>query len=107
MWINNTVYNNIVRSNADLLQRVEALEDSRSTMKKRINALAESTRGIIYGEITSVYLGMGLHIPERKKKSVTDVIYYILDYLKLEITETEATPSIISLTKIKPIKTKK
>jgi len=107
MWISSKVYNNIVESNANLIQRVESLEESRNTMKKRIDTLASSARGIEYGERYLTYTGFGLSMPERKTKSVSDVIHYILNYLKLEITETKATEAIANLTKIKPIKSKK
>jgi len=107
MWISSKVFDRIVESNANLAQKVESLEYARKTMGKNIETLTKDTQGIEYGEAQLVYLGMGLRIPEKKTKSLTNIVRYLLDYLKLEITETEATDAVAKLVKIKPIKPKK
>lgn len=110
MWISSKVFDKIVESNTDLQRKIELLEDSRDSMKKRIDTLAKATAGIEYGDTYMTYLGFGSHMPTKKRKSLNEVVNCILKHLKLEITDIAAVPEIpatTNLTKIKPIKPKK
>jgi len=104
MWISSRELDNLKESHSHLARRVQTLEYKEKDMAKEIASLIADTKPIEYGESHLVYLGMGLQLPGRKTKSLTNVIHYILDYLKLEITETKATDAVAKLVKIKPIK---
>ena len=91
-------------ANTLLHQQIDMLKESMDNMRKKIDTLAKSTAGIPYGDSERVYIGMGITIPERTRKSLTETMQLILDHLKLEIQDTPAIEAESKLVKIKPIK---
>lgn len=104
MWITNTVLDNLRSDNLELRQQINTLQESMSSMKQKIDTMSKATAGIEYGKakpVPSLY-GWTDHVYPRK--SLSEVVHFILEHLKLEITETPEIKAQSKLTKIKPVK---